>query len=237
MDRIIKLSPRLLCAASFVRPGARVIDVGTDHAYIPLWLLQNGIASFAAGSDINEGPLSSASQNARECGLADRLNLYLSDGLRGCDCEHNNFDHVIICGMGGELISAIISESPLSETAGVRFILQPMTMADKLRKYLTSHGFLITDESITSDAGKFYQCIVCEYVGENYELSPIEALVGRINILKRNKNPVFYEYMDSLCKIYRNKISGMKLGGEDCTFDEAVLFELENLLSEGGERS
>lgn len=236
MDRIIKLSPRLHAVASFVRPGARVIDVGTDHAYIPLWLLQNGIALFAAGSDINEGPLESAARNARECGLEASLSLYLSDGLVSCECEQNNFDHVIICGMGGELISSIISASPLAVTEGVRFILQPMTMPDRLRQYLSSNGFLITDETILCETGKFYQCIVCEYTGVSYELSPIEMLVGRVNIENRNADPVFYDYVDHLRKIYSNKIKGMKLGRENCDYDESILRELEKLLSERGEQ-
>lgn len=232
MEKTIKLSPRLHAAASFVRRGARVIDVGTDHAYIPLWLLQNGVAEFAAGSDVNEGPLKSAALNARECGLEMNLKLYLSDGLVSCECDRNDYDHVIICGMGGELIASIIAESPYASHSGVKFILQPMTMQDKLRLYLSENGFSVTDETIVRDSGKFYQCIVCEYTGINSSLSPTELLIGRINIEKRRANPVFYDYIDRLRKIYINKIHGMRLGGENCSDDESVLRELEAYLSE-----
>lgn len=232
MDKNFKLSPRLHAAASFVRPGARVIDVGTDHAYIPLWLLRNGLVEFSAGSDINEGPLAAAAKNAREWGFGDELKLYLSNGLASCECETNDFDHVIICGMGGELISSIISNSAYASQKGIRFILQPMTMQDKLRIYLSQNGFVITDETIVFDSGKFYQCIVCEYSGAVYSLSPIELLIGQINIKNRRDNPVFYDYAENLLQIFAKKVRGMNLGGHDASYETALLSELSAFLQE-----
>ena len=234
MNDIIKLSPRLLTAASYVKEGARVLDVGTDHAFVPIYLLQKGRASFAAGSDINPGPLKTAKDNAVKFGLENKLKLYLSDGLSLCECDENKYDHIIICGMGGELISSIIASSPYSFRSGLRFILQPMTMPDKLRLFLSQNGFTVTDETIIKDGGKYYQFVVCEYFARPYTLSPTEMLLGRVNIEKRKNNSTFYEYAGSLIRIYRQKICGMKLGGENTETEGRIYSDLLELYKESG---
>ena len=153
----IKLSPRLLTAASMVPPDSHVIDVGTDHAYLPIYLLLSGKVRSASASDINEGPIAAARSNAEKYGVAERLELYLSDGLKECNVSAKYFNCIIICGMGGELISSIIENTPEIKHPGTSFVLQPMTRAEQLRLYLSENGFSIKDEKLVRDSGKIYQ--------------------------------------------------------------------------------
>lgn len=230
MSKNIKLSKRLSFAASFVKPGSRVLDVGTDHAYVPIWLLENEIAEFAAGSDVNAGPLKSAEQNSKKFKTDGKLALYLSDGLANAECEKNCYDCILICGMGGELIADIIDSSAYVRNSGAMLILQPMTMQDVLRGYLVENGFKITDESILRDCGKFYQFIVCSFTGENTELTPCERLVGAINIENGKNNPDFLPYIKKQCGILQNKLNGMSIAGKTGETDSLLLEELEKLI-------
>ena len=129
-----KLSPRLLAVAELVREGAYVADVGTDHAYLPIYLCLSGKARGAVASDINEGPVQRAKLNIASHKLEDKILVLHTDGLRRVDilCP----DDVMICGMGGELIAEIISGAEWLKKRRNRLILQPMTQADKLRDYL-----------------------------------------------------------------------------------------------------
>ena len=130
-----KLDDRMMSAASFVNRGDVVADVGTDHGYLPIYLILSGIIPFAVASDIREGPLGRARKNARKYGVDQKMKFELSDGLAfledGCPV-----DDIIICGMGGETIISIIEASDYPKKSGVRLILQPMTKAFELREYL-----------------------------------------------------------------------------------------------------
>ena len=150
---------RLKTAASLVRPGGVTVDVGTDHGYIPIWLLQQGICSFAVASDINKGPLDRARENSVKYGVADRLALYLCDGLDGVEPEKNGVTDVCICGMGGELIAAIVTRSAYVKEKKCSLILQPMSSGYELRKSLLEDGFVIREEVLCQAAGRVYGCI------------------------------------------------------------------------------
>lgn len=181
---IPKLDPRLMSAIDFVRRGGVLCDVGTDHAYIPIYAVNSGLCRLAVASDINKGPLERARLNAEKCGAADKIAFYLCDGLDGVEPEKNNITDIVICGMGGELIARIIDASDYAKTVGVRLILQPMTKAYELRKYLTEAGFNIIDEKLSESVGKIYVCICAEYSGNSAggEYSGAELLLGRCNI-------------------------------------------------------
>ena len=196
-----KLSKRLSAAASFVRHGAVVADIGTDHAYLPIHLVSSGKSSFAIASDINEGPIASARENIKKFGLEDKIHARVADGLDGI-AEYKP-DHILICGMGGELIARILNDSAYIKENKVRLILQPMTSIKELREYL-SCGFKITDETVVYDASKYYQIICAEYDGNKYTYSDLELEVGKINIEKRE--PIFNEYINHLISKKRRSI-------------------------------
>ena len=221
----LKLSKRLSAAASFVRDGAVCADIGTDHAYLPIYLVGSGIASFAVASDINEGPIASANDNIKKYGLENKISTQIADGLDGI--SQYKPDHILICGMGGELIARIIEDSSYVKKNGIKLILQPMTSIKELREYL-AHGFSVYDEAIVWDSGKYYQIICAEYDGNDHIYTDLELEVGKINI--RDKKPLFTEYINHLLKKKRRVYDGLKAGGRDLSYAEKEIKELEALL-------
>ena len=135
---IQKLSPRLQTCADLVSQGGTACDVGTDHAYLAVWLIQNGRCTRVTASDIGEGPLRSAAQTVAQAGLSDQITLQLTDGLNGL--APSDFSDIIIAGMGGETIAAILGAADFSQR-DTRLILQPMTRGTYLRCWLAEHGF------------------------------------------------------------------------------------------------
>lgn len=225
----VNLDARLLCAASMVRKGSVVLDVGTDHAYVPLYLLQNGISSFAAASDINNGPLERAQENAKRYALSEKMRFLPADGIDDGECVRDGVSDILICGMGGELIADIIDRSEYAKKDGVRVILQPMTMGDALRRYLAENGFSILDEKLCAAGGRIYSCILAEHTGKREEYSDVELMLGRINIAKRE--PLFEKYAAKFEKKLEVKIDGMKKGGLCSSKEELCLTEIKKLLN------
>ena len=173
------LSARLLSALPYLKKGGAVIDVGTDHAYLPIYLVGEGISSRALACDINRGPIESAAHNIAAAGLARRIDTFCTDGLHGT--EGFDPDNILIFGMGGELIIRILSEAPWVKDAGIGLVLQPMTRAHLLRRWLLENGFAIVGETITHE-DRYYQTIAARYCGKSEEYTEEELLLGRLNI-------------------------------------------------------
>lgn len=186
----IKLTPRLMTAVPYIRGGRLVADIGTDHAYLPIYLCEqrrltpvtakNGETLCAIAADINRGPVERADQHIAEARLTQYIKTLQTDGLTGLDA----FDpaDIIIFGMGGELIASILAAAPWAGGAGKRLILQPMTHAEKLRDYLLSAGFAIIGETLSREGDRIYQTICAEPAPEGYvppTLSPAELAVGQ----------------------------------------------------------
>lgn len=224
------LDPRLSSAVGFLRRGGMVCDVGTDHAYLPIYAILAGISRGGVASDINKGPLMCAKENGDRYGVSDRLCYYLSDGLDGVEPEKNGITDIVICGMGGELIARIVDEAAYTRKKGVRLILQPMSMAYELRKYLTENGFAILDEAMSRAAGKVYTCIAAEFAGEGDDAPYTEAelLLGRHNIEKGGE--LFRALAEKECGKLEKRIGGLKTGGYDASAEKALLCEIENLI-------
>lgn len=173
------LDSRLRSAVPFLERGGRVADVGTDHAYLPIFLVKQGIVSHALACDINQGPIDCARANIAAAGLTNRIETLRTDGLHGVESYHP--DHIMIFGMGGELIVRILSEAPWVQNSQIGLILQPMSRAHLLRKWLLENGFSIIGEALTFE-DKYYQTIAARYGGECKPYSTEELLLGRINI-------------------------------------------------------
>lgn len=220
----LKLSERLRTAAHYVRSGAVVADVGTDHGYIPIYLIKQGIARLAVASDINEGPISRARENISFFELDDKIITYVANGLDGIE-KHAPTD-ILICGMGGELIAEIIEKSNYAKKAGINLILQPMTSAFELRSYL-KNGFKIIDESLVFEDGKFYQIICATYDGEVRSYNDEELELGEVNIKK--KTPVFKAFLDFMIAKKTKIKLGLALGGCDTSNIEKEIERMEKL--------
>ena len=150
------LSDRLLACCAFVRPGDRVADVGCDHGYLSIHLLQTGIASHVYASDVREGPLGSARRNAESCGITDRIDFFLSDGLQGLP---RDFDTLVCAGMGGDTMVSILSAAPWLKNCSYRLILQCQSKTPLLRRYLSENGWAISRETVLRD-GRFLYTVM-----------------------------------------------------------------------------
>ena len=160
----MKLSLRLSAAATLVRDGVRVVDVGTDHAYLPVELVRSGKCPSAIACDIGVGPLENARGHVTEFGLGDRIELRLCDGLSGISPDEA--EDIAICGMGGELIASILENAPWTKDPQKHYILQPMTAVDDLRRYLAREGFVVLKEVLVQDAGRLYTVMSVAWTGE-----------------------------------------------------------------------
>ncbi len=226
---IFKLDPRLKLCADFVREGSKVADVGTDHAYLPIWLCKNNLVSKAIALDINEGPLHAAKHNIIKYHVDHIVEARISNGL---DNVHpNEADDIIIAGMGGELIASIINRCNFLKNPDKRLILQPMSQAEFLRRFLTQNNFYIIDEKAIMSDKHIYSVMFIKFITDPIKTSSLYPYIGKLE-----------DNLDQYAKIYiqkeiihlKNKIKGLK-----CQNNEKLKFELlntvnllENLISE-----
>ncbi len=172
--REIQLTPRLAAVAEKVPTGCRLVDVGTDHARLPIWLLQKGQIACAIASDLRKGPLQQAARNLATHQLTEGVTLVQCPGLTGIDLDR--VDVVTICGMGGETVLHILEETPAAREK--RLILQPQSNLALLRRFLQGNGYAIVQESLCRDRGYFYVIWQVE-AGEMPPLTSGEAYCGR----------------------------------------------------------
>lgn len=197
---MISLSPRLFAVAELVRQGAVLADVGCDHGFLPVYLLQNGIIKSAVASDINPGPLSSCEQLVIKEGLQNSVNLVLSDGLRGVDCS--SYTDVTFCGMGGELISLILNASKEHFSPDKHYIFNPMTHPEILRKYLCDNGFEIVGDFIVREQNHYYNVFDAYYTGKTKAFDESYYFLGNITDF------TYKEYFTHLLNHLENKMKG-----------------------------
>lgn len=222
---MLKISKRLCTAASYVRDGAVVADIGTDHAYLPIYLaLENKITS-AIASDINEGPISKARENIIKYGLEKKIATSVANGLDGIE-KYSPTD-IVICGMGGELIAQIIDKSLYAKKNGVRLILQPMTSVKELREYL-QNGYSTIAENIVFEDDKIYQVICVEYDGVTRHYTDFELELGIKNI--ENGGEKFQMLLKATIKKKEKRLNGLKIGGYDISKTESEINELKKLI-------
>lgn len=169
---------RLLLCAELVT-GDFICDIGTDHGYLPAHLILTGKCRRAIAADINEMPLEAAKSVFNRENISDKAEFFLSDGLKNVPLE--GVTDIVIAGMGGELISRIIAADERSKSCGAAFILQPMTRAAELRKFLGENGFETDCEKGVKEGRFIYSVIRCRYTGVCRKLSPDEEIIGRLD--------------------------------------------------------
>ncbi len=221
------LDARLGAAAEYVRQEAYFADIGTDHALLPVFLLEEGRIPRAVAADIRKGPLANAAATVAAAGFEGQVELVLTDGLNGL--ADKGLTDIAVCGMGGELISDILCAAPFVRDSRIRLILQPMSRAAHLRRYLAREGFVILSETLCRAAGRLYSCLCAEYEGTPYTLSSAEAELGRYNIENRTSLPLWNDWLDSHLSSARRRVFGLRAGGEDAKEDEQLLEEMEKL--------
>ena len=208
MEKELQLQPRLQCIASLVPQGARLADVGTDHGYLPVWLLQHGRIESAIASDINALPLDHARATAREYGVTERMDFRLCPGLAEIKAEE--CDAIAIAGMGGETILGILEAAPWT---------------DLLRCWLCGHGYRFLSETLVRDKEQLY-VVFRVTAGTGQELSEADALTG----LLLRSDPLYGEYLSQhLIKLNRARDG---LAVSSLADKETRIAHLENLIEE-----
>lgn len=196
----MQLSKRLQAVADLVTPGNRLADIGTDHGYVPIWLYEQGRIPFALAMDLREGPLQRAAEHIRMHGLDEKIKTRLSDGLE--KLFPGEADSIVIAGMGGMLVVKILTQGQAVLDSIQELILQPQSDLDAVREYLHRTGFVIVQEEMVFEEGKYYPMMKAVH-GENTDDRKIWFLYGRL--LLENRHPVLESYLqkeyDSCCKL------------------------------------
>lgn len=185
-----KLSPRLYMVANMVPSCERVVDIGTDHAFIPIFLIFENRCSEALASDINTGPALVARRNIEKYQMEDVISVVVGDGLENIEIMQD--DCVVIAGMGGYEIQSILEKNPIKAKA---VILQPQKSLYELREFLSKAGYEILEENITKEKDHMYTAIKTKYTGIPYELSVIEKEIGPCLLKVKPKH--FVEYLET----------------------------------------
>ena len=217
----IPISDRLLACCRFVKPGDRVADIGCDHGYLGIYLLKNNIASHVIAADINEGPLNAAVFNSEKYGVRDRVQFFLSDGVRNIP---RDFDTLVCAGMGGDTMISILEAAPWLKCDQYRLILQCQSKRPELRRYLSENGWFIREESVLKD-GKFLYTVMEVIWLPGMELTPGGCHFSPALL----KNPG-----KDLRAFYRWVVGGLKMivdnqGDKADPFKAEALQELTNL--------
>ena len=173
-----RLSPRLKEAAALVRKVDTIADIGTDHAYLPIYLIAHNICRRVIASDLRTGPLENARANVEAAGFGDRIELRLSDGLTAYRADEAQ--DIVITGMGGILIAEILDKTPWLKRGDKHLVLQPMTHAEILRAYLMANGYRILRESVCEDDGKLYCFMSCIHTNETQRFDEFYEYYGEL---------------------------------------------------------
>ena len=205
----INLTPRLSAAASLVRGGGIIADIGTDHGYLPIYLLQVGKVTGAIAADIGKMPLQNAEKSIEHYGLTDKISLRLSDGLR----EFNETDaqEYIFAGMGGTLIAEKLAETPWVENSNLHFVFQPQSRAEDLRKFLFENGFNINKEIATHEGRRVYIAFDATFSGEVNPFTTADCFIGKLPHTEDSHNHLLHQ----LSRLKEKYEAYTKIGRDD----------------------
>lgn len=209
----IRLSTRLQMVADFVPPCACAADIGTDHGYLPVWLLQNGVIQSAIAADIHAGPLANARQSAAAYDLEEHFRFVQADGLQFSGVQAA--DAITIAGMGGETICAILAAAPWLRE-GKQLVLQPQSKVPELTDWLWRNGFTIEDAALCRDAGKRYLAlrVLGQTAAQTYTVE---------QLLLRRRDPLLPEHLKEEIRRQTRARAGMAHAKQTPTAELAVI--------------
>lgn len=196
MSQIFSLDNRLSVCAGFVRNNAKLADIGTDHAYLPVWLISQGIIKEAVASDINKAPLEMGKATAEKYNIHG-IQFRLGNGLETISTEDNITD-IVVAGMGGEIISDIICSSPIAKNKDMNIILQPMTKSETLIENLYKSGFEIVEQKCTVSNNKCYTIMAVAYCGKSTDTEEIFNYLGKLDTRDENSQRFIMQHIKHL---------------------------------------
>lgn len=203
------LDDRLALIAAMVRPGRAVADIGADHGHLVTWLVATGACPRGVAADLNAAPLAHAARTAKAYGVAERIALIQCDGLSGlCECD---VDDIVIAGMGGDTIAQIL-EAAAWHAPDKRFLLQPMTHAAQLRKWLCAAGYAIEDERAARSGRFCYSVMVARYTGAP---TPCTELFAQAGLLAGQHTPEARAYLLTRARAVEKKARGLSLASHN----------------------
>lgn len=217
------LTPRLSAVLTLCGEGERLVDVGCDHAYLACEAVGSGKFSLALCTDVRKGPLERAKESIIKARLSDRISARLCDGLD--KVEDFAPDTAVIAGMGGELISAIISRSEYAK-GGCTLVLQPMSSAEELRLFLSQNGFSLEKEVLVAEGDKLYTAMRVRYTENGEIYTELEYLTG-----KTKDSPHYNDLLLRLKRRFLHKLEGMTVAGLDTRAERSILQQIEKELS------
>lgn len=185
----LPISQRLLACCGYIVPGARVADVGCDHGYLAIYLLQSGLASQVYASDIRPGPLDSAKRNGKKYGVSEKIAYFLSNGIRDVP---RDFDTLVCAGMGADVMISILDAAPWLQNDHYKLILQCQSKTPLLRKYLSETGWRICRERVLKD-GRFLYTVMEAVWAPGSVLTPGQCYVSPA--LRKTQDPLLPDYI------------------------------------------
>lgn len=217
--RTAMLSERLKAVAGMVTVGNRVCDVGCDHGFVPIYLVQQGKSPRVLAMDLREGPLRAAREHVAAYGLDGQIETRLSDGLHNYNI--GEADTLICAGMGGGLMQRILAQESKKAASFQELILQPQSEIEQFRRFLRENGYRILDEEILLDEGKFYQVIravpgmkECEAAGVSEERNELCKLKDRYGpVLLQKRTPVFLSFLEREAVLYEEILEKLRTQG------------------------
>lgn len=206
-------------AADEVRHGKKIADIGTDHAYLPVYLIESGICPSAIAADIGTGPLENAKKIVSTSHiLSEKIALRLSDGLEKISPEEA--DDIVIAGMGGILIAEILTKAPWVKSEDKRLILQPMSHAEDVRKYLCENGFEIIKEKSSTDGKHHYIVIVAEFMNKKNDKDEAFYYKG---LIQYDNSPDAQEYHQARMNSLIKKRNALKKAGQNTDLPDRII--------------
>ena len=203
MEQTLRLDNRLSLCAELVRNKTRVADIGTDHAYLPVWLCLSGKSVGAIAADIKSEPLLRGKKTIEKYNAQALVSTRLSDGLK--EISENEADDIVIAGMGGELIAGIIDNAQWTKNKEKHLVLQPMSKAHVLIKYLFDNGFCIDSQKTCTAQGKVYTVISAYYCGVITDCDDVKSYIG---VLQPQKSELDRRFIESEINHLKNQSKG-----------------------------
>lgn len=223
----MSLDSRLFKIAGMIRRGDRVADIGTDHAYLPVFLIRSGISKRVFACDVADGPLENAKANIERSNVRG-IELRKGDGLAAVNAEEA--DTFVLAGMGGDLIAEIISAAPWVKNRKYELILQPMTSAEELRRYLCDNGFLIKEERAVSSLGRIYTVMKVGYTGERMMCGPLFYYFGKLTDAPGEDELIYIKRKRRIISKLAADIEGVERKAEQYGLLNTALEALEGLI-------
>ena len=216
---MMELSKRLQAVADLVTAHYKLADIGTDHAYIPIYLTQQKKITEAVALDVNEGPLQRAEEHIRENGLEAEIETRLSNGFQAL--QPGEVQSAVIAGMGGGLVIRILTEGAEVVQKLEECILQPQSEIEKVRAFLLEKGYEFLEEDMVCEDGKYYPMMkvrppVADTAGEDTEVKcwdTVQLKYGKL--LLEKQHPVLREYLEREIRIYQSILEGLKAKDSD----------------------